>query len=201
MDRSICANTIFVHFVYQIGLCEMARWLSFTIGQHNLWLENLALLELRQYRILPLLVRKNFKPIKLLNYYAIASKLFPTHFDLNRRLTTYCIFWNGGKKVSCQQFVNFPFVRSKIFFFGIFDWMNGRMGLVVELSVFWTAPKLAWSYFSRKFTNFSTLLQRRYYLSQVYCGIELSRLCSWVAEIALVVKFLHNRHRLLGWNS
>lgn len=91
MDGGICANSIFVHFVYQIRLCEMARWLSFTIGQHDLGLENLALLELRQYRILPLLVRENLKPIELLNYYALTRKLFPTHFDLNRRLTTYCI--------------------------------------------------------------------------------------------------------------
>ena len=60
VDRSIRADSIFVHLIYQIRLSEIAWWLCFAIREGDLRLKYLALCEFRQHHVLPLFVGKYF---------------------------------------------------------------------------------------------------------------------------------------------
>ena len=95
-----------------------------------------------------------------------------------------------------EQVINSPFIVAQFFLSGEFDWMNRRMGLIVEFTSFGSLPLLSRANSLGERAKARRRLKLLDDFFQVDGGIVPISFGSWITQITTVVKFLHYIHAL-----
>ena len=99
------------------------------------------------------------------------------------------------------QIVDFPLISIHIFLSRPFDRMNGRMCLVILLSILGPSPHIPRCDTPCEISKTLSLFQCRHNIPEVYCWIKAVGFSSRIWKDTPLIKFFHDFHRLSRWYS